>query len=73
MGEYSLKELLEMARDIEPSKSLAQELIMFAHDAGGCHALKKGIRVNVTLNEKMQVRYITNYDANATIIMDADK
>ncbi|MFA5996658.1 MAG: hypothetical protein WC790_02980 [Candidatus Paceibacterota bacterium] len=72
MSEYSLKELLEMARDIEPSKALSQQLVMLAHDAGKRSALKKGIRINVVLNAKKQVSYVTNYDANATIIMDDD-
>ncbi|MFA5921198.1 MAG: hypothetical protein WC856_07885 [Methylococcaceae bacterium] len=73
MSEYSIIELLEMAHDIEPSKALSQQLVMLAHDAGKRSAMKKGIRINVALNSKRQVRHVTNYDANATIIIDDDK
>ena len=65
-----LKELLKMASDIEPSFSLSQELVVLAYEAGKKDLLKKGLRVNATLNNKRQVRYITNYQCNATVIMD---
>ena len=29
-----------------------------------------GIRVNVKLNDKRQISYISNYEANATVVMD---
>ena len=70
--DYSLKDLLEMASEIEPSKVLSQELVMLAVEVGRKNALKNGIMVNVKLNAKRQVNHITNYESNATIIMDDD-
>ena len=67
---YNLKHFLQMASEIEPSHALSQQLVMLAHEAGKHAALQNGIRVNVVLNEKRQVRHVTNYNANATIIMD---
>ena len=32
--------------------------------------IEKGIRVNVKLNDKRQISYISNYEANATVVMD---
>ena len=58
--DYSLKDLLEMASEIEPSKVLSQELVMLAVEVGRKNALKNGIMVNVKLNAKRQVNHITN-------------
>lgn len=66
----SLKELLDMATNIDPCHALSQQLVMMAYEAGRKEALKKGFRVNATLNNKRQVRCITNYQCNATVVMD---
>lgn len=66
----NLKEILDMALNIEPSAALSQELVLMAFDAGKHHALKNGIRANVVLNKKRQISYVSNYQANATVIMD---
>jgi len=50
MNNPELKELLDMARDIEPSRALSQELVLLAFEAGKKQAKKDDVPVNSTLD-----------------------
>ena len=65
-----LVELLKIAAEIETSRALNQQLIMDAYKSGRDEALSGGIRAYVKLNKKRQIKLVSNYNANATVIID---